>query len=152
MSFGVMKARTLGLVLSVVLGSNAFAQSDVSVSTSPRGRGWLTGLGVGLVGGGLAAIAVGAAFAANASQADSMISGLLDANGDLPKNQAPAAGQLSERRASAQMAAIGLLVTGGALVVGGVISVIVDSMFAHAPRVAFALVREGGVLVVGGEF
>ncbi len=139
--------RALAVMVAVVVAMPSWAE-PVEVAAPERGRGWLTGLAIGLVGVGIGALAVGSASAANAAQLDALIA----AYGTPSKAEAPTVKSLLDSRESANAVATPLLVTGGVLIAGALVSLIIDTVFSHAPAVAFVGVRSGGVLTLSATF
>ncbi len=111
------------LVLVAVLAVSVNARAEPA-ETASRGRGWLTGLGVGLAGAGLAALAVGGAFSANAAESDA----LLKAYNPPTAEQANSAKRLLDQRDGALSGALVMWVAGGVLIAAGIASVLFDGL------------------------
>jgi ABC-type transport system involved in cytochrome c biogenesis permease subunit len=134
----------------VVWSTVAFGQSaEVRPEPATAGRGWATGLGIGLVGAGIVSLALGGVFTANAVEADSLIKAY---NGAPTRAQAVGANELDQRSRAAWGAAVPLFMTGGVLVAGGVACALLERLFGAAPKVTFIGLKSGGLLAVLGSF
>lgn len=142
-------------LLVLVMAMPGWAQARPTLATSPApGRSWLTGLSVGLLGGGLAALVVGGTSAATAGELDHLISGYLLPGSDSPtKEAASTVKRLADRRDAATSVAVPMLISGAMLFAGGVISLIIETMWSNAaPQVGWASAPAGGVLTFSGHF
>lgn len=135
--------RTLALLM--VLGcASASAQSK----SGPR-RGWLTGAGLMLAGGGAVALSLGAYNSAQAQSAGQAVRAYY-ANGAAPTSREAATVRwLQERSEGLGAQGLGLLLGGAAAVLVGITLVLLDGWVGGAPVVLTVHPTRAAVLVSG---
>jgi hypothetical protein len=140
--------RTAALLLSIVVASSA---SPARADESPQAvvkqqRGFLSGLGLGLLIGGLAGVGAGIGGLVSANEGQTFLA-KYDANPTSAEQ--PSVNALHERvNQGTVLAAVGF-VGGGLALAGGIICLAIDTPSA---RVAFLPTAQGGVFVVTGRF
>lgn len=144
----------VAMALCVSLVSAPALADAPSVTTSTRGRTWLTGTGIGLIGAGIAVAVLGVNFQLTASDADKMLKVYLPTPESVPGNdEAAAVKLLSDRREQNGKLAGVMLVGGGVLLVGGLACIILDGLMADSPvKVAVTPTRDGGMFVLSAQF
>ncbi len=133
--------RTTALLLAAVLALGA-----APARAEEKQRGFLTGLGLGLLVGGL--VGVGAGTAGLFGSIDASIR--LSAYGATPAaDEMPSVTALQERRAGGTTLALVGFLGGGLALAGGVACLLLDSPRAS---VAFVPTSQGGIFVFSGRF
>lgn len=132
---------TAGLVLSA-------ASARAEEAAPPQPRGFLTGVGLGLLVGGLAGVGVGVAGAASAAD----LGGTLKHYPRILEDEAQTVKALDDARlASMAQAMVGFI--GGALALaGGIACLALDGKGSDTSTVALVFTQQGGVLVLSGRF
>lgn len=136
------------LVLLLVLSTAALADEPGVQTRVVQRRGWLTGMGLALAGGGVVSMSLGAFEAVQGDAAARTIAAYY-ANGAAPTaGEAPRVRWLKERSDSASSQALAMLISGGAALVLGVGMVLLDGWVGASVTVA---VQPSGasVLVIG---
>lgn len=146
--------RPLAALLSVVLLAAPVARADegapVAVATESRGRGWLTGLGVGLLGVGLAGVMLGISGAITTSDANALLAAYYPDSTSAPKKEeAGAVKFIATRRDDALAMAVAGFVAGGVALAGGLLALLLDG---RAPAVAVAPIPGGAAVAVSGRW
>ena len=147
--------RTAALLLSVVLALSASSvraeEPAPTPSTTPsntivKQRGFLSGLGLGFLIGGLAGLGagIGGLITANEAQA-----GLAAYGSMFTEDQRPSVLALQDRAFGGSLLAAVGLVGGGLALAGGIICLAVDTPSAS---VAFVPTSQGGAFVFSGRF
>jgi len=118
-----------------------------------RGRGWLTGLGLGLTALSLTGFGLGIGGALNAADANSLLDAYVgDGRAPLPE-EATTVLNLQSRAKSAQTLSIFGFVMGGVALAGAVTCLVLDGIWASRPvDVAFVPTASGGVFTLGARF
>jgi hypothetical protein len=144
----------VAVALAVLLSTQAVAaEGGPRVSSEVRVRGWVTSLGVSLLGLGFAGLGLGVGAMMNASDANQMLSAYYPTPESAPTAaEAPVVNQLNGRRASATTLGVASLVAGGVLVAGGLACVLFDGAGGPSAQVTFAPAPGGGTLVLSGRF
>jgi hypothetical protein len=151
MKMGVVGLSVLLVVLTPMTGRAEGASSPAS-GQSARARGWLSGVGVGLLGASLAGFGFGLGGLLNANDANAVLSAYY-ANGAAPTAaEAPAVRLLDDRRTSGTTSAVAGFVVGGVLLAAGVTCLVLDGVAAPKVAVSLAPLRGGGLLGLSGEF
>ena len=136
--------RTTALFLATALALTALPVRAEGVA--PKQRGFLSGIGLGLLIGGLAG--VGAGIAGTGTSNDAYLK-LGAYTGTVTADEATTVTALQERLASgATLAGVGF-VLGGLALAGGIVCLLLDTPHAS---VAFVPTAQGGVLVFSGRF
>ena len=117
--------KALVLLMGLAVANPAWAQERPPLVTASGERGWLTGVSIGLIGLGVAGLVLGGASAVTAGEIDRLIVGY----GTLSQAEAATAKVLLDRRDAASAIAVPLLISGGVLLAGGVLGVLLDSMW-----------------------
>ena len=140
--------RTLALLLSVIvaLGASPARAEESPQAVTKQQRGFLSGLGLGLLIGGLAGVGAGIAGLVNANDAHAYLA--LYGNSPTAAEQ-PSVTALQERLGGNTALAVVGLIGGGLALAGGIICLAIDTPSA---RVAFVPTQQGGVLVFSGRF
>jgi hypothetical protein len=135
--------RTTALLLVTVLLAASPARAE---DPAPRQRTFLSGLGLGLLIGGLVGVGAGAGGLIGSNDA----SARLGAYGSTvaPEEQASVSALQQRMAGGATLAAIGF-VAGGLALAGGITCLLLDTPRAS---VAFVPTSQGGVLVFSGRF
>lgn len=142
--------RTTALLLSVVVALSASParaeEPQSSATVVKQQRGFLSGLGIGLLIGGLAGVGAGIAGVIGANEAQSFLS----LYGDTPSSaEGPTVIALTERaKAGSTLAGVGFI-GGGLGLAAGIICLAIDTPRAS---VAFLPTNQGGVVVFTGRF
>ena len=137
-----MRTTALLLAAALALGATPARAEDAA----PHQRGFLTGLGLGLLVGGL--VGVGAGTAGLFGSIDASVR--LSAYGASPSSEElTSVFALQERLSGGTTLAVVGFVGGGLALAGGVVCLLLDS-----PRVSVAFVptSQGGMLVFSGRF
>lgn len=142
MQYIEQRMKTLALVVAVAVGLASFP-----AEAAPKERGFLTGLGLGFLVGGLAGVGVGVAGSLNASFASIYL-----VSYPTPPNQdhAPTIANLRNQQLSGQvMTGVGFAL-GGALIIASIICLIIDT----PPPVAVTFVptSQGGTFALSANF
>lgn len=139
-----MKTSALLLAVVVALGAAPVRAQEV-IQAAPKQRGFLTGLGLGFLVGGLAGIGLGVGGLIGANDAAERLTRYA-----FPTSVERAGYDLltSRLESSTALAAAGFV--GGALALAAGVSFIV--LDAPTPLVAFVPTSQGGVLVFSGRF
>ncbi len=144
------------LLLAAVLLAAPTASADEaapSVTAAARGRGWLTGLGLGLAGAGVMGLMMGVGSLTSAGEANALLKAYYPTPESAPTTaEAPAVKRIEDRRDAALGLAMPSLVLGGAALVGGIVCVVLDGVLGGGPRVAWVPTPGGGAVIVSGEF
>lgn len=134
---------TTALLLAVTLAANPPSATTTQVSTE---RGFLSGLGIGLLVAGAGGVAAGIAGVMNANDTQARYDVYLAA----PAPEDAANRRFLEDRLAANTAlALVGFAAGGLALAGGIFCLVVDS---PGVKVAFAPGPNGGVLVFSGRF
>lgn len=139
---------TASFLAAVLLLSSSVARAEDGAPT--RGRGWLTGVGLGFVVVSLTGVGLAVGGALSAGDANWRIDAYLQAGGGkLQQSDAMAVAELRSRAASAQSLATMGFVLGGVGLAGALTCLILDGVWASRPvDVAFVPAAGGGGLVV----
>lgn len=147
-----MKA-TASLLAAVLLLSSSVARAEDGAPT--RGRGWLTGVGLGFVAMGLTGVGLAVGGSLSAGDANRLIDAYLKVGGGTVPLEvdAPTVVELRTRAASAQsLATVGFVLAGVGLA-GALTCLILDGVWASRPvDVAFVPAAGGGGVVVTARF
>lgn len=142
--------RTAALLLSVVIASSASAaradEASQPVTTAVKQRGFLSGLGLGLLIGGLAGVGAGAAGLVSANEAQAYLGKY---GGMVDPAEVPSVTALQQRLSGATTLAVVGFIGGGLALAGGIICLALDTPSAS---VAFLPTAQGGVFVFTGRF
>lgn len=148
--------RPLAALLAAVLFAAPVARAEdapaapVAVANDARGRGWLTGLGVGLLGLGLAGAMLGLGGLITTSDANALLSAYYPTPGSAPtKDEAAAVKLIEARRDGASALAVAAFITGGVALAGGIVALVLDG---RAPAVAVAPIPGGAAVAVSGRW
>ena len=138
-----MRTATLLLAAAIAMSAMPVRAEEAIVRQQ---RGFLSGLGIGLIVGGLAGIGAGVGGTVSASEA----SVLLRAYGPNPASQEQVNVTALQNRVggSSALAVLGLL-GGSVALAGGVVCLVIDS---PTTRLAFVPTSQGGVFVFSGRF
>jgi hypothetical protein len=121
-------------VVLLALPAAAEVPATPSALAESRGRGWLTGTGLGLVGLSLLAGALGLSFQLTANDANRRVAAYYPPpNGAPTVEEARAVTQLVNQRDSAQALAVPLFLGAAAALAGGLACVVLDGGRAGAP-------------------
>jgi hypothetical protein len=143
----------LAVALVLLLSTQAVAADGPQVSSQARVRGWVTSLGVGLLGVGVAGLGLGVGSLLNAADADHMLSAYYPPAQAAPTTaEAPTVTQLAQRRSNANLLGIVSLIAGGVAVAGGLTCVLLDGSGGPAVQAAVVPGPGGGALVLSGRF
>lgn len=142
-----VNVRPAALLLAVLL---ALSASPARAQETPRvvktQRGFLSGLGLGLLIGGLAGVGAGIGGLVSANEAQTTLAAY---GGTVNDAQRPTVTALYERlRASTTLAGVGLI-GGGLALAGGILCLAIDTPSAS---VAFVPSTQGGALVFTARF
>lgn len=144
--------KTTAALLAVVLLAGASpARADDAAPT--RGRGWLTGVGLGSAAVSLTGFGLGLAGVLNAGAANQAVEPYF---ADMRVPEALEGDTIATLRSRAQagrtLATVGFIV-GGVGLAGAVVCLVLDGVWAGRPvDVAFAPTAGGGALVFTGRF
>ncbi len=137
-----MRATAIFLTATIALGATPVRAEEVVV----KQRGFLSGLGIGLLIGGVAGLGAGFAGVLGATDASTRLA----AYGPSPSAlEQPTVTALQNRLGGSTALAVVGFVGGGLALAGGVICLIVDTPKAS---IAFVPTSQGGVLVFSGRF
>lgn len=139
--------KTLALLLAAALAvtSSPVRAEDVSVHQ----RGFLSGLGLGLLIGGLAGAGAGLSGVLTANDASERLTAY--GTGSIPAEEQASVTALQQRLAGGTTLAIVGFVAGGLALVGGITCLAVDGKGARA-SVAFVPTWQGGAFVFSARF
>lgn len=142
---------TAALLAAVLLASASPARADDGAPT--RGRGWLTGVGLGAAAVSLTGFGLGLAGLLNAGDANALLNAYVG-NGRAPlMEEAEIILSLQARARSGQTLATVGFILGGVGLAGAVVCLVLDGVWAGRPvDVAFAPTAGGGALVFTGRF
>lgn len=141
--------------LALTLGLACAAASADEPGIRCAGRGWLTGGGLALAGGGVVALSLAAYEASQADSASRTIAAYYSHGAAPTAAEAPRVRLLQERADSTSTQALALLISGGTALVLGVGLVLLDGWLAQAPMsvaVAVAVQPSGASVVLSGRF
>lgn len=138
--------RTAALLLSVVIALGASPVRAEEPVVVKQQRGFLSGLGLGLLIGGLAGVGAGIGGLVSANEAQTFLA----AYSTTPTaEEQPSITALQQRMSGGTtLAAVGFI-GGGLALAGGIICLAIDTPNA---RVAFVPTNQGGVFVLTGRF
>lgn len=137
-----MRTTALLLVAALALGSTPVRAEEVA----PKQRGFLSGLGLGLLIGGTIGFGAGAAGLVNSNDGYVRLSAY---SGTVSADELPTVTALQQKVSSGTaLAGVGFTL-GGLALVGGIICLVLDR---PAPSVAFVPTAQGGVFVFSGRF
>jgi hypothetical protein len=147
-----MKLLVYPLALALALALTAPA--GAAPATPPeRGRGWLTGAGLVLVGGSFVAAALGLGAWIEVSENNRRLSGYYPPGGPAPAaDAAPVLRQLVDQRDRAARTIAPLLLAAAATLSGGLTLLLLDVPRPHGLRAALLPHRQGASLAVSGTF
>jgi len=141
--------RHLALALAVVLAATS-AEAGAPTPSPAVQRGWLTGLGLGLIGTGVASATLGLGFLMTGNDADALLGAYYRTPNSAPLPDEAAAVKLIEERRNGAYAASGAsFVVGGVMVAGGIVCLLLDGR-TPAPAVSVLPLPGGGGLVSVG--
>lgn len=141
--------RGLWLWLALLAGAPGFA-SEVHVEAS-RGRGWLTGAGLVLTGGGAVALSLAAIEGAKADSASRTVEAYY-AHGAAPTAaEAATVRWMKERSDTASTQALALLISGASALAIGIGLVLWDGWLGHT-SVSVGIQPSGASVLVTGRF
>ncbi|MEW6435316.1 MAG: hypothetical protein AB1730_27800 [Myxococcota bacterium] len=144
--------KTTAALLSAVLLAGA-SPARAGDGTAPRGRGWLTGVGLGAAAVSLTGFGLGLAGLLNAGDANALLDAYVG-NGRAPlTEEAVLVLNLQTRARNGQTLATAGFTLGGVGLAGAVVCLVLDGVWAGRPvDVAFAPAAGGGALVFTGRF
>ena len=118
-----------------------------------RGRGWLTGVGLGFVALTLGGVGLGVGGLLQTNDANTLLTAYVG-NGRTPLGEeATVITELQARASAGQSLAAAGFVLGGVGLVGAVVCLVLDGVWANRPvDVAFAPSAGGGALVFSARF
>ncbi|MDP2275121.1 MAG: hypothetical protein Q8N23_13740 [Archangium sp.] len=139
-----MKISALLLAAVVALGAAPVRAEDV-VQPAPKQRGFMTGLGMGFLIGGMASIGMGVGGLLGANDAEYHLSRY-----DSPTAlEQPGYDALKSRLETSTALAVTGFIGGALAIAGGITFIMLDG---PTPAVAFVPTAQGGVLVFSGRF
>jgi len=149
--------RPLATLLAVALLAAPLARAEdagpaapVTTATETRGRGWLTGFGVGLLGLGLAGVMLGIGGVITMSEANTLLAAYYPTPGSAPTAaEAPAVKLIEARRDGASAMGVAAFITGGVALATGILFLALDG---RAPAVAVAPIPGGAAVAVAGRW
>ena len=137
-----MRTTALLLVAAIALSSAPVRAEDVA----PKQRGFLSGLGIGLLVAGFGGIGVGTAGLFTANDGYSRLSAY---TGIVSTDERPTVTALQQQVSGGTVLAGLGFGLGGAALIGGIVCLVLDR---PVPSVAFVPTAQGGVLVFSGHF
>ncbi|MEW5741017.1 MAG: hypothetical protein AB1938_19000 [Myxococcota bacterium] len=139
---------TATLLAAVLLLSSAPARAEDRV----KGRGWLSGVGLGLTALSFTGFGLGIGGVLNASDANRLLSAYVAGGAPQPQDAATVK-ELQNRAGAAQtQAAVGFIL-GGVALAGAITCLVLDGMWAKEPvTLAFTPAPGGGGLLFSGRF
>ena len=141
--------RVLGLILAASCSTAAGGEPAVHLQSC--GRGWLSGAGLALAGGGAVALSL-AAYQGTIADSSARTVAAYYAHGTAPTAaEAPRVRWLQERSDSSSTQALVLLLSGGAALVLGVGLVLLDGWLGQA-SMSVAIQPSGASVLVTGRF
>lgn len=134
----------------MLLLASSPARADDS---APRGRGWLTGLGLGLSALSLTGFGLAIGGALNAADANALLTAYVgDGRAPLPE-EAQTVVDLQARAKSGQTLATVGFILGGVALAGAVTCLVLDGVWASRPvDVAFVPTAGGGAFTLSARF
>ncbi|GMU60115.1 MAG: hypothetical protein AMXMBFR34_18780 [Myxococcaceae bacterium] len=144
-----MKTATSLLLAALLLTAGSARAED----RAGRGRGWLTGVGLGLTALSFTGFGLGLAGVLNAADANHTLAAYVG-NGRAPlPEEAGTVKELQNRAGAAQSQATVGFVLGGLALAGAITCLVLDGVWATQPvSVAFAPSAGGGALLFSGRF
>lgn len=141
---------TVALLTAVLLLAGGTAHAGDGAT---RGRGWLTGVGLGLTALGGLGIGLGVAGAINAGETNSVLSAYVG-NGRAPtSDEAATVKSLQARAGGAQTQAVVGFVLGALALAGSITCIVLDGLETTQPlAVGFAPAPGGGAVLFAGRF
>ena len=136
-----MRTTALFLVAAIALGS-----APVRAEETPKQRGFLSGLGIGLLVAGLGGIGAGVAGMATANDGYGRRNAY---TGTVSTDARPTVTALQQQVSGGTVLAGLGFGLGGAALIGGIVCLVLDRPL---PGVAFVPTAQGGVLVFSGHF
>lgn len=142
--------RALALVVTLLFSPAVFGEDGVHLQTC-SGRGWLTGAGLAIAGGGAVALSLAAFQAIQADGAARTVAAYY-AHGAAPTaTEASTVRWMKERADNASTQALALLVSGGAALAVGLGLVLLDGWLGDA-SMTVAIQPSGASVLVTGRF
>jgi hypothetical protein len=139
--------RKLSLVLVVLLSSQTLAgEGEPTVAK----RGWLSGLGVGLVGLAGVGFGLGATGVIGNAELSRKLDGYRALGSAATNNQLATLGELESQAKTNSLLITAGFIGGGLALAGGITCLILD--IPKVPEVAFVPMQGGGFLSVQGRF
>lgn len=143
--------KTTAALLAAVLFLGALPAQAADGPT--RGRGWLTGVGLGFVALTLGGVGLGVGGTLQANDANTLLTAYVG-NGRTPLlEEGQTVSDLQARAQAGQSLAVAGFVLGGVGLVGSLVCLILDGVWASRPvDVAFAPTAGGGAFVFSARF
>lgn len=144
-----MKSTAALLAAVMLLGATPAHAGDGAT----RGRGWLTGVGLGFVALTLGGVGLGVGGLLQTSDANTMLTAYVGNGRTVLGEETAVISDLQARASAGQSLTAAGFVLGGVGLVGSLVCLILDGVWASRPvDVAFAPATGGGAFVVSARF